>query len=197
MILKNLTNLLKFYTLVSLGETDSGQSYMPIPYPVVDTSGNALATISLMSSSYPNLAPLSGNSRYIYVRNSYSSASNNYINAVIGNGTTPVTEDDYCLESMITSGFSTSSNSNVMVKSISFDSTNNKIIKRCTIPIQVRNTGTTDLTISEIGLVHNGKTKDSSSYFALIHREVFDPITIAVGQSRTLTLDFEFVTQLA
>ena len=108
-----------------------------------------------------------------------TSANNSGI--CIGRGSTPATEDDYMLESLISSGFSYSTPS----KSEYMDDEGNPCLS---YSFTITNTGSSDLTISEIGYIQErrcGTTKGSIDGYTnkfLIDRTVLDsPISIPVN----------------
>lgn len=72
-----------------------------------------------------------------------SASETEYDGIWIGSGDTPATEDDYFLESVISSGASGTSTS-----ATKYDSTTNSLLVRITVTIS--NTGSSDLTINEV-----------------------------------------------
>lgn len=110
-----------------------------------------------------------------------------------GTGDTPPTEDDYTLESVITSGISASAPS----ASTEFDTVNNRYIRRLTYTIN--NDSDSDITIKEVGTYRGiayastlGAT-GSSTKLLLVDRTVLDtPLTIPAGEAGVLRYDFAF-----
>ena len=107
----------------------------------------------------------------------------------IGNGVTPPTVDDYNLESMITSGFTCT---NPSAPAISLENDGVSI----SATYGITNTGTTAMTISEIGLF--GKITNSNITVFLLERTVLEsPITINPGETKqvTYTIRFNYPTE--
>lgn len=153
-------------------------------------------------SDRPTLISISGSSRYMddnghgrgssgmwfSAINSLSTLSTNptdglgYI--VLGNGTTKPTPEDYRLESQITT--------NLSCDSVSVS--RNTTVKTYTATFS--NSGTSDITVTEIGYVsktsynYNGIYKFDNF---LMDRTVLEtPITIPAGESRTVTYELSF-----
>lgn len=110
-----------------------------------------------------------------------------------GTGDTPPTEDDYTLESVITSGIT----AGAPTASTEFDSVNNRYIRRLTYTIN--NVSDSDITIKEVGTYRGiayastlGAT-GSSTKILLVDRTVLDtPLTIPAGEAGVLRYDFVF-----
>lgn len=103
---------------------------------------------------------------------------------VVGSGDTPVTEDDYELDSMITSGITGS-------VSILRTETSNSVSAKLAVTIQ--NSGNESVTIREIGLIQpvgvaNTKGNNTSTqYPCLVERTVLDtPVVIDAGDYETI-----------
>lgn len=193
MILNNFTNLQKNYTFLCLTEQNGSATSIASTYPIKDVNGNIHTRFSTDHSSYPNYVPFIGN-RISVVSNHSNSSPSFYTCLMIGNGTTPATPDDYCMESVISDGFSYSGN---IMRTILFDVEKEKVMKNYIITLSVTNTSATDLTISEIGLIHCVREESNTGYNTLLHREVFEPVTIPVNESRRFILDLEVVKQIA
>lgn len=104
-------------------------------------------------------------------------------NIVIGTGTTPVTKADYMLESEVVTGLTCEA------VSTSVDEDAKTVTYRKT----VTNSGDADVTITEVGLTSPCPISSSSSYQALIYREVLDnAITIPAGESATVAVTIQF-----
>lgn len=89
---------------------------------------------------------------------------------VVGRGTAPPTLDDYKLENRITSGLSGSLIRNKDESGINY--------------VDLTNTSTSAITVSEIGLygkAYSAANSGSTNYI-LIERSTFDPITIQPGE---------------
>lgn len=103
----------------------------------------------------------------------------------LGTGTTAPTENDYSLESVITSGLSASVNSS----SIRNSSGNIETI----FAVTVTNTSTSDITIGEIGYyglqpMHTSEGSAASSNYAIMYDRTLlnAPVTIGAGDSATI-----------
>ena len=158
-------------------------------------------------SSKPTLISISGSSCYFDANNSQSlqliwkSAINSlstldtiptnsrnsrgYI--LLGTGTTAPTADDYCLESQITE--------NLSCDSVSVSRTTTTKTYTATFS----NSGTSDMTVTEIGYAlrmcyYIGSSSDTYTYDNfLMDRTVLEtPITIPAGESRTVTYELSF-----
>ena len=186
MVLNNLTNLLK--NLAIFG--GSGSITMPeVVYPVKDTNGNTFNKVYLYGNPFPLTTQL--------VYGSNPATLNGTTNLHLGTGTTPATKDDFTMENTISQNISVI-NSTVNVRHIA-DTENNTHTKKITLVCGVQNTGSADLTISEIGI--SGMCYKSSSSNdrknVLFYRDVLDsPMTIPANSIRTLQFDFEFTNQL-
>lgn len=103
----------------------------------------------------------------------------------LGTGNTPSTENDYQLESQITSGLSASSTTNTY----GLDTNGNPYVKYL---FTVSNTTNSDIVISEIGYAQNFYASSSiggsaSAYTFLIDRTVLDtPVTVPANDSAAL-----------
>lgn len=116
----------------------------------------------------------------------------------VGSGSTPATENDYTLESVITSGLSAST----PVASTEYDDVNNCYIRRLTFTIS--NTSDSAVTIREIGTYRgiayaNTLGANASSYkLVLVDRTVLDEaLTIPAGEAGVLRYDFAFPGDIA
>ena len=197
MLLNNATNLLKSLAIIG-GATRSGKVY-DLMYPVIDTSGNAIQWWSGIvgtaaygnSSTYRcNVDPFSSTS--LNVQTSYNSGYKG-INVLVGSGTTPVTADDYILESLITTV--EKQNSSVVID-YKIDNDSKSIATKMTIKVAIKNTGTENITISEIGLYETPYTGSgsNSSKCVLLYREVLNnPITLAPEEFSTFQIVIDIV----
>lgn len=141
------------------------------------------------NTRYLNPAIYEGN--YEYVSGNVSGSSKGII---VGSGTTPATEDDYCLENKI-SGLSGSVVSNIT----GFDTTGNNYYS--ILNITLTNNSASDVTVSEVGRIVNmysagskGSTSVSNRYAFLLERTVLDvPVTIEAGSSALIEyrVDYE------
>lgn len=122
---------------------------------------------------------------YPYGPSGQFATSYNASGICVGSGNTPPTEDDYRLESIITSGISGSVSYN-----FGADENDNPYIIYNVI---INNTSSNEITINEIGIVQtvqctNKKGASStSSCRCLIDRTVLDePVTIPAGDSKAI-----------
>ena len=139
-------------------------------FKVKNTAGD-FATVKSLQDGY-------GSNRYLtslYAPSSYNWAietapTSLQTGIIIGSGNTAPTENDYCLESRITSGISAS-----VYKEKVVDSSGNPGSK---FQITINNTSANPITISEIGLQVGGV----SGKPVLMDRTLLDaPVTIAAG----------------
>ena len=114
---------------------------------------------------------------------------------IVGSGTTAPTVDDYSLESMITSGITGSIPSS---PTYTFDSTNNQYV--VSKDITIANTGSSSITISEIGILgrayygdSKGATVGSTNKYVLIDRTVLnEAVTIPAGESGVVRYEIRY-----
>lgn len=195
MILNNTINLLKNLSLIG-GVNQKSNVYTPM-YPMVNTSGSNIDYHSGIITTrdynaytyyYSNRRPFSTTD--ISVRTSYS-GSVGYINVVVGSGTTPVSPDDYALESLIST---VSMQSGTAIVNYIVDTDAKSITAKNNIKVAVKNTSSESITISELGILHTVYTGSSTSNTAsmLVYREVLDtPVTIAAGEFSTFQINIE------
>lgn len=199
MVLNNLTNYVKTLALLAgggyVGGNNSSGAYIDAPYTMLDTSGKEISKFLTTVTDGRNCTPFLQNNG-LTLSLSQSSFSGTYVVLCLGTGTTPVTVNDYKLETIIDTNLSLYSNSRA--QSAVVDGDNNKITKKITSIFSVKNTGTADIEVSEAGLFFQVYTSSSSNYSpVMMHREVFDsPVTIPAGSIRTFQFDFEFVNQM-
>ena len=104
---------------------------------------------------------------------------------LLGSGDTAVTFDDYALDSIISSGWTKGT---PIIGTPSYNSETRKWTN--TISFACTNTSGSDLTIREVGIISGFR---SSAVGVLIYREVLaTPVTIANGNSSTITLNLEY-----
>lgn len=116
-----------------------------------------------------------------YVQTSYASATGGI---VFGDGSAPVTPDDYTLSGNIISGITASCTvSNELVDNVS---TTKSIIT-------ITNGNDSDITISEVGLMAKTSLSDNAKYSFLTERTVLDtPVTIPAGGIGQVTYTIRF-----
>ena len=112
-------------------------------------------------------------------------AGNGYPCVTFGSGTTPPTADDYTLESPL-------QNVTYSRSSVSVAETEEKDIY--TNFFQITNNNEEAISVSEVGIVapaSSGSTTSINVVYTLIERTVFEPVTIAPGE--TATIQYEVV----
>lgn len=115
----------------------------------------------------------------------------NYIG--FGSGRTPVTEDDFRLEALITNYLSLKT---AQTHSFSVNNAKIKGVHTNVLVLTITNTSTLDpITIGEVGFyteVWYTGSNNSSKTLVLLHREVLGiPITLEVGETKTITFTFK------
>jgi len=192
-ILKNLINLRKILT-VTQGNTSSTTNVTN--FPLVDTRGNTKTTVCTyggiflpFTNFYTNLVTSNTS-----CSSSSSSSANgrNYIG--FGKGTTPVTEDDYFLADIITSGIS---NKTYEYKVPTITEENGVVSSKQNFNGIYQNTSGASMTISEFGIFHViNHSYNSTSYPTMIYREVLDtPITVPANGYFSFNIDVEFLNK--
>lgn len=144
---------------------------------------NGLARYLTSGSSFPS-------SRTSTFTNSASSAG-----ISIGTGTTPATENDWNLESTITSGVNVSVTDTVA----EMEADESPVL---TYKLTVTNTGSAPITVAEIGykqslqaVTYPGYATGASGYVALIDRTVLSPaLTIAAGDAAVIEYKLKTTT---
>lgn len=112
----------------------------------------------------------------------------------IGSGTTPASEDDYALEAIITSGFSSSVSS---VNGVDEDDNPYLIFN-----VMITNTSASDITVGEIGYsqtmyctTEKGSEKSGDRYNLLFDRSVLDePVTIPPNETKAIKYTLKTVS---
>ena len=173
MLLKNAKNYMRAHLFKT-----SGTAYGFLP--ITDMGG---ASAYMTDIAVGNIVEISfGDS---------ASTGNGYI--IIGSGSTPATENDYALESRITSGLSVVS----YTPSKETDA-NGNVIKRFDFTLQ--NTSGSDITIAEVGIRYYiqgyrtgaGTTGSTKNGFILFERTVLStPVTIAAGDAAAIRYTVE------
>ena len=186
MVLNNAINLFKNLSIIG-GFKSTFKSYDTL-YPIIDTNNNVVPTLWTGCSgqgSYTaqgNCKPFSMASK-ISLMTSYSNSSTDAL-ILVGSGTTPVTLDDYVLESLITTVSKDSASGNIIY---TIDNDSKSLTEKTIIEISVKNTGTESIVVSEIGLAQTVYITSASNYTTvLLYREVLDnPVTIAPEEFST------------
>lgn len=120
--------------------------------------------------------------RWLFLESPWYSFQTTNSGFVIGSGSTPATEDDYAMDHLITSGFSSPSG----------------MWADNGLHLFVNNTGNSSLTISEIGLCASIATVARTTYTGggtnvLIMRTVLEtPIVLAPGETAEIIIKLEF-----
>lgn len=157
--------------------------------PIRGTNGTYRDYVHTYSTSYAD-SPLHRPVNAI-VSQTATTWTNEYYwsNLVVGSGTTPVTMEDYRIESEITT-------LSCLSVSVSYDPENGTV----TYDKTIKNTSSGTITVSEIGIVGLMKyyssvhTSNSGTTFpVLCYREVLDtPIVVAPGESFTVSITHKF-----
>lgn len=168
MITKNFKMLIVSLLQASGANTEC---YLPIK-----TVSNSTAYIGGKYSNFPYA--VSKTVRY----------SNNSAGIIVGAGNTPATENDYCLESQITSGLSASS----VTSTYGLDANGNYYM---IMLFTLTNTTGSDITIKEVGYVQavssasseGGTPSSSGSSSVLLDRTVLEqPVTVPANDSAAI-----------
>lgn len=114
---------------------------------------------------------------------------------VIGSGDSPATDEDYTLESQITTGFTAGSPQYYC----EFDSVNNQYHAR--VQYTINNTGSEDLVVKEIGYYRGmdysntlGGLRAGSSHILLDRTVLNEPVVITPGTPGVVNYDFIYPT---
>lgn len=190
MLLNNYFNIKKMLCLIS--GFNAGSTTETI-YPVYDTDGEKIDTYYVNTQYMTD--PLCAYSAYL--SKNQTDVNRGYTYLLLGNGTTPAKADDYCMEDMITSGISGSTSN---TRNIIPNTANNSVEINGALIFTVKNDGTTELTVSEVGLMY-GFVWGTGSYNAdpvLFFREVLEtPVTIPAGGSRVFQFDRQIITEVS
>lgn len=150
--------------------------------PIKGTNGTSRMYIIPNSSSANGFTYPPSNGIHSQTATGYDSSY--YTNLVVGSGTTPVTEDDYCLESEITT-----------LSSVAVTTSRNCANGTVTYKKTMTNTSSDAITVSEIGIAFiavyatSGTSSSGTAFPVLAFREVLDtPITVAAGDTFTITI---------
>lgn len=173
MWLKNYIAYLWYYGIYALSYSSAP---VRLPFNLKNYQGTITQTVTPVARSANTLpdrsyvsgfvAPFTG----VIGSTTYTTGSSPYtagVGVLFGSGTTPVSNEDYKLDSIITSGLSFASG-------VAFGSDEGVIAHTVTA------TATTDITIGEVGLAQNGY---------LLYRMVLDsPVNLSAGESVTVTV---------
>lgn len=111
------------------------------------------------------------------------------MNLYLGSGSTPVSYEDYRLDTLITSGLTIVNNNGILETPTDISGSTISSKKNFTI----NNSSASSITISEIGLAAGIGAAVSSNYggrVCMIYREVLDePVTLGPGESMILSFD--------
>lgn len=201
MVLNNMTRYLKALHLLGghmhLGTSQYGNS-VTLPESFTITNGTSINTFTLYNGQdrtyYYNTIPLTYMTTSSLMTSETSTTTNTYSRLMFGNGTTAVTPDDYKLESPITSGLSLLSMSQNPALTISSEGVSTRTAK---YEFQVKNTSSTAITISEVGFYHSLFSSSTNNAPLMVHREVFEPVTIEPSAVGTFVFEFTFVNSIA
>lgn len=159
MFTKNFYNLLASYGVNAGQGSNNG-------YPSRYVNGTLGYIARPTSTSFPYTSPR-------------VSSNINSEGVYFGSGTTPASEDDYTLESLIGSGLTvTQSNTSIFEEG--------KMKRRCVYTLT--NTSSSNITVGELGVVSLAYSGSGSQTYFLWLREVFGPVVIPPGSSQAITL---------
>ena len=168
MILNNFKQVMRL-ALVAYGSKDKGG------LPVKDPSGSTKYVCRL--NSWPSNV-------WCGLTTSYNSNG-----IVVGSGSTPPSESDYSLESLISSGIS--AGYSIDTSNNSLDANGNPQLK---IILTITNTGSSNVTIGELGFIQKVRLANdqagsgSADKYILFDRSVLNtPVTIPAGESAAIT----------
>lgn len=175
MVTKNFKNIAKTLFLAS-GQSISTDFNLGNNFPIRSNSGAVFYVHGSFNSSY-----YPASAQMILSMNAGNSAG-----VALGSGTTPATENDYALESPITSGIT---GTLAIIKYADNNAGNIMCI------ITVRNSTNAAITIGEIGMYQNiFSTSDnysgSSGHVCLLDRTVLDP-PIVLAASETKVIEYK------
>lgn len=155
--------------MATILESNNGAGRVGI-LPIKQPNG----TVYYITPSFSNCFP--SNTSY------YFTTSRDSTGIQLGTGSTPSTEDDYTLESIITGGLNASS----AITHCDVDSSGNPFLD---LDLTVTNTSSNDITVREIGYcqtIQCTTTKGGTSYtgrsFLLDRTVLSNPVTIPAGQ---------------
>ena len=192
MVLNNMKKYLKNLSIFGFptkgGSTDT---IVTIKDTLVNTAGNAVTKMIIggtgTSNSIYNTNPFSyfvhssSSTTSLLTTETPSTVNTGRSQFMFGKGTTPVTEDDYCLDNPITSGITIPS-SDVFNYSQKYalSEDGNSITRTVTLDFAIQNTTISDITITEIGFYEPVLTGSSDEELVMMHRELFDsPIVLS------------------
>ena len=110
----------------------------------------------------------------------------NIVDCQLGSGTGAFSKDDYTLANDVTSSFGATT------YTFSYSTTNHKLVRTMTFTRQ--NTSNSSVTVRQIGIIKVLKQLDSNSGdWANVLIAEFDitPVTVAAGETVTITVDWE------
>lgn len=211
MVLNNMKKYLKNLSIFGFPTKGGANDVLvTIRDTLVDTSGNAITKMIIggtgTSNSIYNCNPFShfanassSSNSSLLTTETPSTVSTSTSQFMFGKGTTPVTEDDYCLDNPITSGItipSTDVFSYSQKYSLSEDG--NTMTRTVTLNFAIQNTTTADITITEIGFYEPVLTGSSAKELVMMHRELFDaPVVLVPSAYGTFEFEFVFTNSVA
>lgn len=198
MVLNNMIRYLKMVHLTGGMIYYSSPKTITLPEPIVNVNGTSYNTYYLSSNksdySYSPHCPFrSFNSS---IMTSQTSGSSGITSIMFGNGTTPVAETDYSLQNPITSGLSIVSLIQNPTYTLSDDG--NRFTQSVHLEIGLKNTSNSPINVSEVGFYDQLiTTTTAGSTKILLHREVFDTVTIDAGTIGSFVFDFTIERNIA
>lgn len=178
--------------------TKWGKCYRNVTTSTGATTGSVPALSRSATNAVVPLKTATGTSAYgsMIVEHANDSLLTAYNNSgyVLGSGNTPATEDDYELQSLITT--LTGTYANILI----YDETNHCYKMRTTLTVS--NPTSASITISEVGklvAVRTGTTRGGSTNttsYVLIFRTVLDtPVTIPSDESSIIAFDYVYPSE--
>lgn len=196
MVLKNMENYLKNMALLisggipsSITSTTAGKKTL---LPLVTTLDETITDFYAITGCR---APFDTNNTLTLSTDQTDTKNAEYSKTYIGlgTGTTPVTENDYKLETQISSGLSLVSSDTEIVNAISLNEDKTELKRVSTLRASVKNIDSEEITINEIGFYQ----VPNNMHSVLLYREVLDtPVTVGVGAVATFEFTFAFKNQL-
>lgn len=197
MTLKNMQSWLNAL-LITGGQSSKATTAYTSQYRGVvslkDLVGGSIGNLGSGSGSDGGYVPFNDFSTTLVTAESASHISRFYYHLGFGNGTTEVTEDDYKLASLITSGLEIASHTQTITASKSSSYYTRKIA----LQVVVQNTSAENITITEVGFFQDFCYGSSSYRTIMIHRELLEtPVILEPSASVTMDFNFEITNSIA
>ena len=155
--------------------------YSASPSDLIMTNGS----VDEQSSGAIYLSEPSSGAGYVneIAESNYGSSRNGCYFIALGGGTTQPTLNDYAIETVLDT-------SKLDYKNMDASRTGGLVNVTCTIT----NTADVDFTFSECAIVscQSGQSDTTARPKSLLTRDVFSPVTIGAGKSKTITIAIDF-----